>query len=81
MIGIMQKPTIKQNTAVTGMIFQIKLNSVPIVLIVERKQIRMIEILNVFFSSTHIPKAAEPIMPPIINTAPNTEESDYREGL
>ncbi len=48
-----------------------------VMLNIERNEIRMTDNLNVFFFSTHTPKIAEPINPPIINTAPNTDDAVY----
>jgi hypothetical protein len=76
-IGIIEAPTTKQQRVTTQVSPDKKLKAVPTLLITERIEIIITDSLYVFFSSTQIPKQADPTRPPIIKTAPNCEASDY----
>ena len=43
----------------------------------EKKAIALMTSLNRLVFSTYIPKAAEPLKPPMIKRAPNTAQSSY----
>lgn len=74
-IGIIQNPTIKQNSVGSQVCPVKKLADTPIVLNTERAHITITDSLYTFLISTHTPNTADPIIPPTINTAPNTDAS------
>ena len=76
-IGIIQNPITKQHIVTSHDNPVKKLKAVPTLLTTDKTDIIMTESLYVFLSSTHNPKHADPNRPPMMNTAPNSEASDY----
>ncbi len=70
-IGIIENPIMKHIKAVSHESPLRKLKETPTVLIVDIIVMIITDSLYVFLISTHTPKAADPNIPPMINTAPN----------
>ena len=80
-IGIIENPTKKQHSATIPLFYERNENPVPAILIMEIAEMTMTESLYVFLISTQTPKAADPIRPPMMNTAPNNDASSYTTKL
>ena len=80
-IGIIVKPIMKQNSAVSHIYSDINAPSTPIILKADVPQMIITASLYLCLFSTQKPNTPEPISPPIIKTAPKTAESSYTESV
>ena len=74
MIGIIENPIIKQLAVVKYTFPILKLTVATKVLMIERREIKIIDNLYFFLISTKAPKQPEPTRPPTMKTAPKIED-------